>query len=244
MDQSQRAQDTIPAYEPSDERNHDDSPAQEQSDRPEESSMLDTTKEKPASRQHVSTLNKFWVVELTCALISCIAIVAIAALLFEYHDRPLQTWPSDRITINTTISLLSLVAKASMVLATTQAISQLKWSWFCQPTLRRVIDLQIFDNASRGPLGSLEFLARVSRSHLASVGAVVMLLSVALDPFAQQLLNFPPRSVQVGTPNARRAMSFESNNTAWYTPDGSVQTTGILSEPHCCTEISICTNDD
>jgi hypothetical protein len=248
VEQSQRKHDKASVNRPSVEHNQDERLSRE-SDRPyieerapsrqrfhtvadqgEESSMLNTTKKKPASRQSISgTLSKYWIIEVACVMISCIATGAIAALLFGYHDRPLETWPSDRITINATISLLTLVAKSSMILATAQAISQLKWSWFTQSRKRRFNDLQIFDNASRGPLGSLELLVKVSRLHLASFGAVVMLVSVALDPFAQQLLDFPQRSVQVGIPNAQRVLSFQSNNTVWYSPDGAVQVTGILS---------------
>lgn len=44
----------------------------------------------------------------------------------------------------------------------TQAcISQLKWTWFKQS--RRAIDLERYDQASRGPYGSLKILFRLSR---------------------------------------------------------------------------------
>lgn len=41
------------------------------------------------------------------------------------------------------------------------AISQSKWLWYRQSEPRRLQDLELFDQASRGPWGSLELLFRL-----------------------------------------------------------------------------------
>jgi hypothetical protein len=65
--------------------------------------------------------------------------------------------------------------------------------------------MQIFDDASRGPLGALGLLTRLHPTQVfmhQSAGAgwafwasILTILALALDPFAQQVLSFPLRSV-------------------------------------------------
>ncbi|KAJ0423352.1 hypothetical protein BJY00DRAFT_310477 [Aspergillus carlsbadensis] len=54
-------------------------------------------------------------------------------------------------------------------------------------------DMQLFDDASRGPLGSLLILFRYKSWSLVSLGALITVLSLAFDPFMQQLLSYPLR---------------------------------------------------
>lgn len=61
----------------------------------------------------------------------------------------------------------------------------------------RLKDLQIFDDASRGPLGSVKFLLRVpTKSSLPYMGCIVILAALAIDPMAQQILKFEQRLTQ------------------------------------------------
>lgn len=90
-------------------------------------------------------------IELSGMVLSLAATAAIIGVLLQYHDRPLQDWPY-HITINTLISFLNSLAKGSMLLVIASAISQLKWSWFHHSGARPLNDMQLFDNASRGPL--------------------------------------------------------------------------------------------
>jgi Protein of unknown function (DUF3176) len=43
-------------------------------------------------------------------------------------------------------------------MAVAAVIGQSKWLWFKAP--HRLVDLQSFEDASRGPLGALKFMAR------------------------------------------------------------------------------------
>jgi hypothetical protein len=62
--------------------------------------------------------------------------------------------------------------------------------------VRRLSPLtQLFGDASRGPLGSLQLLWKLhSKTWLASWGSAITLLALAMDPFAQQLLSYPSRT--------------------------------------------------
>jgi hypothetical protein len=90
------------------------------------------------------------------------------------------------------------------MLAVAGCMSQLKWLYF-KHSAHSIRDMQTFDDASRGPMGAFALLTRLSPSQVfmqRSAGAgwafwasILTILALALDPFAQQILSFPSRSV-------------------------------------------------
>ena len=80
--------------------------------------------------------------------------VLIVTLVLTNH-KPLPHWPM-RITLNSFISILGTIIKAAMVIPIAEGISQLKWLWFKKEGVLK--DIQTFDEASRGMVGSLKLL--------------------------------------------------------------------------------------
>lgn len=79
--------------------------------------------------------------------------------------------------------------KSCMTLTLAQGIGQLKWAWFREP--RTLKDIQIYDDASRGPLGACKLIFTATTMHkVASLGAIATCLLLFVDPFAQQLLRY------------------------------------------------------
>jgi len=116
------------------------------------------------------------------------------------------------------------------MLAVAGCISQLKWLYFKHST-HSLHDIQTFDDASRGPLGAMELLTRLSLKEVLtrrSAGAgwafwasILTILALPLDPFAQQILSFPLRPVPF------QAGRFASVHTAQiYDTGNSSRTTG------------------
>jgi hypothetical protein len=95
--------------------------------------------------------------------------------------------------------------------AVAAAVGQLKWDWFYRSN-GRLYDLQIFDDGSRGPLGAALLAGFVHVRSLATLGAIVTVCSIAIDPFAQQVLTFPTRIVFRNSSQAeiRQARNFTS----------------------------------
>ena len=72
----------------------------------------------------------------------------------------------------------------------------------------RLYDLQLFDDASRGPVGSLRLLWTVKLQALvASCGAILTVLALAVDPFTQQILSFNSRLTEVDSGSATIAIA-------------------------------------
>ncbi|KAF1936729.1 hypothetical protein EJ02DRAFT_506389 [Clathrospora elynae] len=147
---------------------------------------------------------KRWLLELVSWLFSAVCMAAIIGVLIKLKDEPLNKWTlaeQTGLTLNTYISILSKMAGAALILPVSEALGQLKWSWFLEHS-KQMWDFEIFDNASRGPWGSLLLLIRTKMRALAAVGAMIMLCSLALDPFFQQVVDFPDRWALQNTSSA------------------------------------------
>ncbi|KAI4093135.1 MAG: hypothetical protein LQ344_003118 [Seirophora lacunosa] len=139
-------------------------------------------------------LADWWLWEAIEASTSIFALSIIAVILFIYDGSALPDWPSV-FTINSVISLLSAIGKLCVMAAVGSAINQCKWLWYRQAKSRRLRDLQLFDDASRGPWGAIQLLISLRARHLAFLGALVVVLVNFFDPFLQQVVAYESRSV-------------------------------------------------
>lgn len=130
-----------------------------------------------------------WALECTALAISGISLTSIGIMLGVYNDRPLSSW-SHTISLNTALSTLGTVMKGFMMVSVGSCLGQLKWIWYAQQK-QKLHDFQVFDQASRGPWGSVLLLFRLKFWHLASVGAVSTILALASDSFVQQSVSYP-----------------------------------------------------
>ena len=104
------------------------------------------------------------------------------------------------ISVNALNSIYSVILKAALALIV-GTIGQLKWTWF--QTDRPLHDLHVFDSASRGVLGSLRLIWHVHiRQAVASFGAILTILLIAVDPFTQQLVHYSGCSEVVSSQTA------------------------------------------
>ncbi|KAF2261019.1 hypothetical protein CC78DRAFT_608859 [Lojkania enalia] len=148
-----------------------------------------------------------WVLEIISWLISAICMGAIVTVLVYLKDKRLPSWPLD-LTLNAYIATLSRIASAALVLPVSEGLGQLKWIWF-QGHSKKMWDFEIFDNASRGPWGALLLLIRTKCRTIAALGASVMLLALALDPFFQQVVDFPERWTLQGPSSLPKIVRYE-----------------------------------
>lgn len=120
-----------------------------------ESDSPEPTQESFHSRETVHDPGS-WYPEIGAVILSCLTLTA-AAIILRYEDGKPITQYAFYLSLNTVISILGTVAKSSLTFALAACIGQDKWNWF---RLRRseLLGFQRFDEASRGPLGSLKFL--------------------------------------------------------------------------------------
>ncbi|KAF2472344.1 uncharacterized protein BDR25DRAFT_333249 [Lindgomyces ingoldianus] len=128
-----------------------------------------------------------WLLEIISWIIGALCMAAIVGILWKLNGKKVPRWP-----LNTYIAVLSKIASASLIFPISEALGQLKWSWF-RGDSKRMWDFEIFDNASRGPWGSFLLLTRTKCKTFAALGAALTLVSLTLDPFFQQVVDLPSR---------------------------------------------------
>lgn len=175
-----------------------------------------------------------WFWEIVSITFSAACFIAICSVLLGYDQKAMPNFPTG-LTLNTIVSILATASKSALLCMVGTSIGQLKWIWFQGGKKRPVYDLQSFDDASRGPWGSVMVLLRYSRngSFVLSLGAIITILSLAFDPFIQQVLRFPVRQVISSSSTAaieQAVLAFKP--TPGITPDlffGAIET-GLWSE--------------
>ncbi|RDL35960.1 uncharacterized protein BP5553_06572 [Venustampulla echinocandica] len=111
----------------------------------------------------------------------------IVATIYPHAGDPLPEWPF-RISINTLLSIYTVVFKACIAFIIASCIGQLQWIWFS--SARPLYDLVRYSNAGNGPWGSLQLLwAQHIKQPLTAFGALILIASVLVDPFTQQLIS-------------------------------------------------------
>ncbi|KAI9170741.1 hypothetical protein HJFPF1_00212 [Paramyrothecium foliicola] len=85
-----------------------------------------------------------------------------------------------------------------------EGVGQWKWILFSQ-TERRLVEFERIDLASRGPLGSFSLIWRKSTPYTLRLGSGMIILAVAVEPFAQQLIQLEPGSKLASNVNDTQA---------------------------------------
>ena len=129
---------------------------------------------------------------------------AIIGVLRYLDNKSLNKWPLGL----TLIAILSKIASAALILPISEAIGQLKWTWFHGKKSRDAFDFEIFDKASRGAWGSFMLLCRTKGRSLAALGALLTVLLLAIDTFFQQVTDFPERWRLQGASSIPRSIRY------------------------------------
>lgn len=157
----------------------------------------------------------YWRWEVLASFFSLACMATIIGLLTAFDGRSLHDWKMPTgITPNAAVSIFATLSKSAMLLVLGEGISHMKWIYFQQRN-QRLLHMQTFDEASRGPWGALLLLKRIRwRASLAAGGALLVVFALAFDPFAQQVLSFPMRRVEDGTSVSAipRAKSYDSGS--------------------------------
>lgn len=153
----------------------------------------EAAKQKPRPTNLRMALTNSWLHEISSLVAGWACQIWLVVILLQMDNRPLDTW-TQKISLNAMVSALSTISKALLLEPVGASIGQLKWLHLRRP--RRMYDFELFDQASRGPLGSTFLLARFQLD-MVSLGCFVTILSAALGPFTQQVISYGNRQVDV-----------------------------------------------
>ncbi|KAJ9613390.1 hypothetical protein H2200_003332 [Cladophialophora chaetospira] len=157
-----------------------------------------------------------WWPEAVALGFSAACLVAIVVSLLQYDGKEIPQLASG-ITLNTMISILTAGSKSALIFAVTATMGQCKWTWFMTKNheTRPFRDIYTLDDATRGPSGALKTLLQSTVLSLTSIGAVIVIFGLALDPSIQQLVSYPLRpsnsSLDATTRRANAILSAPQN---------------------------------
>ncbi|MCJ1381373.1 hypothetical protein MMC17_004483 [Xylographa soralifera] len=132
-----------------------------------------------------TVLGRWWSEMVGCGCMF-LALLATVLTLALHQGRTIPEWPL-AISVNAAISIHATVMQMSMMYVLAQSLSQMKWLWYSKP--RQLRDLEAFDDASRGPWGAVKLIWRLRASHTAALGALLIIASLAVGPFLQQIVS-------------------------------------------------------
>ncbi|KAH9234134.1 hypothetical protein K456DRAFT_1817095, partial [Colletotrichum gloeosporioides 23] len=164
-----------------------------------------------------------WLLEILSSLLALSCLIAMITILAIHQRQPLPKWP-DLISINSLISIFTAVFKASLIMPIAEGLGQLKWEWFRHP--RYLTDIEIFDNASRGPWGSILLIVgqipRSDKPFLAGLGAFVTILALVVDPLSQAMIRHRPCDRELDTAivaQVARTNTYNGNHGRFHSPE-------------------------
>ncbi|CAH0052920.1 unnamed protein product [Clonostachys solani] len=148
-------------------------------------------------------LEETWIWETLALVWALMCLASVIIVLAFISGKSVSSWRMP-IGPNALVGVFSTLSKAALMTVIPACISQLKWIHFSQSP-RRLIDMQAYDDASRGPFGSLLFLhglilrrGRSKVSALTAVGCFITIVALALEPFTQQIISFRIREIELG----------------------------------------------
>lgn len=131
-----------------------------------------------------------WLLEILTSIASLIIFAGVVYIFWQVDGEPLSSWKHP-ISINALVSLLTTACAAALMHSVSECISQLKWLHFRRQP-EKLENFERFDSASRGPWGSVKFLATV-KWNLATFGALITIFRLGFAPLAQQVVNIETR---------------------------------------------------
>lgn len=185
--------------------------------------------DEPATQKSRSRCSSFWWwQELVSIIASFGCIVAVIIILRMVQDKPTDQW-TFFISLNATIAALITAAKSTAMLSVAACISQWKWAYF-RSKRRRLADLDIIEEASRGPYGSVQMLTKVTWG-LGTLGAVVTIVALGIDTFAQQVISNEPVTRWTDDGTASFGLAHSYNGSARTLVDNAPGGSGKPWEP-------------
>jgi len=162
---------------------------------PHTSSLLDGDFHRDSNYKSKIRWILFWKWELLAGVLSICAMIAVIGLLSAIENRPLTSWRFF-LQPNTLLSILATVTNSALLFLVAECIGQSKWLYF-QLRPQRLSNYETFDRATRGPLGALGLMWMLKgRVMTATIGAAITVGALLINPFVQQVISFPKRTVQ------------------------------------------------
>jgi hypothetical protein len=104
---------------------------------------------------------KFWLVELLATCVSLIALIILYGILKRFDSKHVTSSGFYSGLPTTLVNGFTTIMRTAMLLPVATALAQLQWSWF--QTEKALLDIETFDDATRGVFGSVLLLTKMGK---------------------------------------------------------------------------------
>ena len=167
----------------------------------EEPSLITSTKHFNRSRACHNLLEKpyriilnTWLLEYACVILAILLLGTVFVLVAYFNGRPLSAWTAS-VTFNTILAMLATPFRGAIIFPTAAAIGRLKW--LNEEGVQRLKVFERYDQATRGPLGALALFASSLKRPLATIGALIIVISLVTDAFIQASMGVKLRNIGI-----------------------------------------------
>lgn len=187
-------------------------------------------------------IDKEWTMPILAIVGSISFTIAIFILLGCYNNQPVFDWHG--VTLNAMVSIMATISKALLAFTLNECLGQAKWIWLARQR-QPLNDLNLIDQASRGPLGCCKILQRPIARSFISIGAITIILSTAMDPFFQITIGKKGDVIYGESSNARisYAKRYSKGSFSVVSLAMSEKSPIILSSSHPLTRQSVKADD-
>ncbi|KAJ3533765.1 hypothetical protein NM208_g2603 [Fusarium decemcellulare] len=166
-----------------------------------------------------------WGLEMLTLGGSLILFLLIVGIFVWIDQKPRSDWKFF-ISLNSVASALTTACSAAMMHSVSESIAQLKWLHF-KKRPQKLVDFEKFDEASRGPWGSIKFIFG-KNWNLAILGAFITIARLFFAPLTQEVVAYPERTVNVSDSSVTFGYAHEYNRNL----SGSMFNHWMSSMPH------------
>ncbi|KAI1369714.1 hypothetical protein F5Y08DRAFT_291184 [Xylaria arbuscula] len=137
----------------------------------------------PEKRQNVPHSLFRWKWEILGMLLSLASTAASIVLLAVFDGRRVDSFHAP-FSLNTFVSILAQASRTSLAFGVGSGLGQAKWNIFTRRHGSLTL-FQAFDEASKGPWGSLNLMYHLRSWSLAILGAAVIVTLLTIEPLVQ-----------------------------------------------------------
>lgn len=125
--------------------------------------LVSSNDQPPPKTSNWKSSEYWWLWEWLCELLAVGSLGAMVVILMFYHGKPQAEWRQSYFTLNGLVAFLATLTKTGLIIPVSAAIGQRKWLRFLpnkksERNARRLGDFEMFDEASRGSIGSTKLI--------------------------------------------------------------------------------------
>lgn len=157
----------------------------------------DTLRGLPDSKHDRKAIQHAWTLEYGALLLSIFTGIALILLLVYADGKPLDRFNGLFLSFNTIVSILAAIIHAALAYAVGSCLAQEKWNWY-KSRPDSLAGFERFEQASRGPWGSLWLVLWINIRHWAVLGGLAMIIMLGFEPFLQAVVSYQGERDTVG----------------------------------------------